>query len=648
VTSILGPLTAAYDRGLLVPFIGAGMSSPACQLWEGFVSKLERRARCATSAGDRELVHRAARAVRKLRFGSGETLADAVRLVLSDGTQPIPRQTVKLARIFWPLVVTTNYDDLYLAAAHKAHLAERARARARMRLEEKREPPLLLLGRSPAHCQRVLTSLRQPDVPILWALQGFVGGQAAAIPRLGGGARPRSYRKQVPLRHDALEKELVVGHAEYRRVAMSSESFRRAFAELFRSRSLLFLGSGLTDKYFLDLLSEVIELYGPSPCPHYAFLREGTTDPDFLRQYFGIWVGEIERHDELPNRITELRDSIQRARQRQIVWHFSASPAAGSHPGSDLAGLRIVRDELPREPGEDEWIVFSAGGSAGKLELSRVGETILKDKGLPYEASAFKRLGADVAENVPIWRHKEDPRFVAVNARVDPWTKHGARIRPSDPTKTPIGAERGPTAGGRMRRDIRLVAPAVEDLMRSLAAAGGRHAHSMLFAAGPLRTFAQSHALLQMVRGWARSRTEATAPPPALSLYVIARDVLYDLDARRLDIARNLVPDTLEFWLEIQRRDGDVERYLHVEPSDLGVRQVLKRYDIEGNEWGLDLIPHPCLHWGNWTIEGVRAWEAHFGPGNVLGLETLGVLPGSTLRVVEPSSDVGLLQEDRG
>jgi hypothetical protein len=90
--------------------------------------------------------------------------------------------------------------------------------------------------------------------------------------------------------------------------------------------------------------------------------------------------------------------------------------------------------------------------------------------------------------------------------------------------------------------------------------------------------------------------------------------------------------------LEIQPRDGDVERYLHVEPSDLGVRQVLKRYDIERDEWGLDLIPHPCLHWGNWTIEGVRAWEAHFGR---LGLETLGVLPGSTLRAVEPSSHVG-------
>jgi hypothetical protein len=134
-----------------------------------------------------------------------------------------------------------------------------------------------------------------------------------------------------------------------------------------------------------------------------------------------------------------------------------------------------------------------------------------------------------------------------------------------------------------------------------------------------------------MVRGWARWRTGATAPPPALSLYVTARDVLYDLDARRLDITRNLAPDTLEFWLEIQRWDGEVERYLHVEPSDLGVRQVLERYDIEGDQWGLDLIPHPCLRWGNWTIQGVGEWEARH-PGKVLGLETLGVLPGSTLR----------------
>ena len=86
----------------------------------------------------------------------------------------------------WPLVLTTNYDDLYLAAAHAAG------ANAR------RDPELLpfrLLGRSSDDSHRVLMSLRRPDLPVVWQLQGFVGGQAAdtvgasACPELHGSGR---------------------------------------------------------------------------------------------------------------------------------------------------------------------------------------------------------------------------------------------------------------------------------------------------------------------------------------------------------------------------------------------------------------------------------------------------------------------------
>ena len=45
-----------------------------------------------------------------------------------------------------------------------------------------------------------------------------------------------------------------------------------------------------------------------------------------------------------------------------------------------------------------------------------------------------------------------------------------------------------------------------------------------------------------MVRGWAKWRRESSAPLPDLSIYVTAHDVLYDLDAGRLDLARALVP----------------------------------------------------------------------------------------------------------
>src|SRR4029453_3666868 len=124
--------------------------------------------------------------------------------------------------------------------------------RPRLEPTEQQEVPLLLLGRSAAHCQRVLTSPRHPYVPILWAVQGFIGGQAKPLQhQLNLTPERACYRDHVEAadneyfqrRGKPLERELVVGHAEYRRVALASETFRRAFAELYRSRSLLFLGS---------------------------------------------------------------------------------------------------------------------------------------------------------------------------------------------------------------------------------------------------------------------------------------------------------------------------------------------------------------------------------------------------------------------
>ena len=45
-----------------------------------------------------------------------------------------------------------------------------------------------------------------------------------------------------------------MGHDEYRRVTYRDIHFRRAFAEVFRHRSLLFLGSGIRETYLQELL----------------------------------------------------------------------------------------------------------------------------------------------------------------------------------------------------------------------------------------------------------------------------------------------------------------------------------------------------------------------------------------------------------
>ena len=633
----LDQLIVAYERGLLVPFIGAGMSHDVCRLWSPFVAELERLAGRAPPTRRDDPTHRAARAVRTLRLSKGEELGDVVaEALLSRGPGRPPPQTAALARVFWPLVVTTNYDDLYIAAAHEIHLES---SHGPGRSGGGREVPLLLLGRSPDDCRRILASLRQPDVPILWALQGFVGGQARALASQTDDESAR-YSEYAAIHEERaqmerLQRELVVGHAEYRRVALASEPFRRAFAELYRSRSLLFLGSGLRDTYFLDLFSEIIELYGPSPHPHYAVVAPGSADPDFLRLYFGIWVWET-RHANLTPLLKKLARRITGRRPRQLSWQVGGAHADGHESRATRSKLRVVRGQLPTDVAEGERIVFSGGGTPGRFALSGIAAAYRDRNGIALDPTQFVRVPIPPhgeAESF-VWKHRDDSRFLAVNARLDPWTTRGGRDRPTDPTRRPFVEEKR-TAGGRVRRDIRLVTLAVRELLLVSQQPECHHIHAMLLAAGRLRTFPQSYALMQMVRGWAAWQSSATGSLPDLSIYVTARDVLYDLDSGRLDLTRSLTPDVFEFWVEIDKRDAEPERYLEVSAADSPLRDVLKRFDIDRDGWKLDLWPQPSLEWGNWSVAGIETWERAF-PGDVFTVERFGILPGSTLRLAEP------------
>ncbi len=66
-------LVAAYDQGLLVLFLGAGMSAPACPLWEPFVTRLERHAGIEPARNDHHFIERTARASRRVRQDPSKT-----------------------------------------------------------------------------------------------------------------------------------------------------------------------------------------------------------------------------------------------------------------------------------------------------------------------------------------------------------------------------------------------------------------------------------------------------------------------------------------------------------------------------------------------------------------------------------------------
>jgi hypothetical protein len=104
---ILPHLIDAYRRGVLVPFIGSGMSRPACTGWQPFVEKLAGEAGLEIpkpsdgSTGElppAELYRLADKAVHRLRHKNVEERADAYRRALLDapgasGFCAVPPQT---------------------------------------------------------------------------------------------------------------------------------------------------------------------------------------------------------------------------------------------------------------------------------------------------------------------------------------------------------------------------------------------------------------------------------------------------------------------------------------------------------------------------------------------------------------------------
>jgi hypothetical protein len=156
-------LVAAYENGKLVPFIGAGMSRPACADWLGLVKNLEDAAGLdsdSTEAAPSELIRRSNDCVRYLKAKQSSEFAEVLLAALRspDWEKGIPKQTEALAQLWWPLVLSTNYDDYYVAA-----------------FKQRWQKDLFdVLGRSPADCQRVLSSLSTAGRSLLWALQGYL------------------------------------------------------------------------------------------------------------------------------------------------------------------------------------------------------------------------------------------------------------------------------------------------------------------------------------------------------------------------------------------------------------------------------------------------------------------------------------------
>ena len=102
---VLPHIATLYRRGLLVPFIGSGMGFPACTSWKEFLRRLADE----TVSALRPMPHE----LRATKYRNALLACDPAQTVAP------PRKAKRLRQSYWPLVLTTNYDDLYWSAASR-------------------------------------------------------------------------------------------------------------------------------------------------------------------------------------------------------------------------------------------------------------------------------------------------------------------------------------------------------------------------------------------------------------------------------------------------------------------------------------------------------------------------------------------------
>lgn len=556
-------MRGAYDQCKLVPFIGSGMSRPACSDWEEFVGALEKVAALPAAEGlpapitNTGLIERALAALQELRrigLALPQVVRDAIYL-----KQPssVPDSTLALAQIQWPLVCSTNYDELYLRAC-----AEYLDSR----IDRKRWPRIRVLGRCESDCRFLLQHLAFPAQAVLWSIQGFLDPMTQDARDI---LDPETLRSQ-------LESELVIGHSEYRKTTHQAPHFRRAFAELFRSRSLLFLGSGLTEAYFRFLFDEIVELGGPPARPHFAFVPEGLIDPDFmLREYHILcYPYPSGKHELVIDRLKELKSYLESNRVRAGGWSFAESPQRiGEGPAQ--GGFHVMRAGLPgvTELPDNEVVAISCGrggtGVPGKPLVSDLGQRLTG-----IQPSKFEWL--DGSEWVVRW--PKHPRVFGVVAR--------------------SSTERGTDA-----RTPQAILDAFVAFLHFAQKERYKAVHVQLLAAGEKRVFAPWVSIVQMARAygdWYRSGPGGHRRVEAY-VYVVDQSVLALLQGGFIDLAQPLQGGRLGINVDTYDASGACSRYHELVSGDdyVGSLKELRNCPEYAHVHALpkprrDSVPIPC------------------------------------------------------
>ena len=575
IETVLPRLVATYEAGRLVPFIGSGMSLPACTNWWTFINGLEaavsaekRNALKADTPRD-ELIRRANSAVRSLKASKPGTFEQAVRAALVSVQDPkIPEQTRALTRLWWPLVLSTNYDNCFEAAFHEQFQGSATR-------------DLVVVGRSIEHCQRVLNSLSVAGRSLLWALQGYLDTPF-----------PVDTDKDMGTSSE-LHEQLVVGHEEYRRVTYRDLHFRRAFAEVFRQRSLFFLGSGIQETYLQELFGEVLEYYGPSTRPHYAFIQEGEVDPEFMLGRFQIVTvqykkGEHQTVVEWLNRFTDLARVPSRA---PVTWSWGRVRKESENAWTSSPDLEVVRGPLPVTPAEGECLAVSAGGSS-QFFFSKGIRAVMAQWGVAADEQPEKPASHYIG--VFPGRH-----VYAVRARSDMDERSLSHIYDA------------------ALEFFEYAAKDYHCIRMQLLAAGGVDKHE---GRADIRTYPERFSFVQIVRAWGNWRDRNSEATCRLTLHVVLDSVYQDIASGRIDVLELLSCKDVRFFVEVVSGTGEIERRLFQSMPDETLGSLVQQLGLSAEYWTLEVTPPASL-----------APQPPLPERLDLTLQMLGVVPGSTL-----------------
>lgn len=560
-------LVVTYNKGKLVPFTGAGISAPSIPTWKGFLDKLRDSSNSNFSFDKnkiytpQELIQVSEEIVTSLSRKSKESFISSVResLGYANNMPPITEQCRLLSKIWWPLILSTNYDTMYLEALKENPDFD--------------ESQISFFGRNVIDCHSLLAALKSPSKTSYWALQGYLG---------------RNHTGKE------LTDEIVVGYRQYRNATFNNPTFRSVFGEIFRSHSLFFLGTGLSEDYFRGLFGEVLEKFGSNPHTHCALFNYkdiNSIDHHFLHTKFNITSMFYEDHgvpySGLGESLKKLHECINQENHKLSQLSYSRKNFVFLSNNVEAAKLEIVFSSMP-PPKHKHCNVYSAGFQNGIL---------LSHQGIEFVNKYYNELGNFNPHN---FKETAEP-LVKKYLETDLYAA--------------IARDSRKDLNSHDSRDLRIISTAVENVLK---VTNGQYEviNIMLLAAGRGRVFPPVYSFIQMIRGY-KNFIKATVLKSIFRIHIVDPSVIFYLRTNALEIEEILNCTDIRLNIEIRDKD-EIERYQIYLDENITIAGVSNFYSIDAQYWNVKIVPSAFK---NQSIN----------PSSTETLSNAGLIPGSLI-----------------